>query len=78
VYLVIFSAKQGGVIGYHGFDNHNPNMRPYFIAHGPDFKHGVKIPPFHNVDLFPLICKLMGFGAPPNNGTLRHVEAALR
>ena len=65
------------VWGSHGYDNRNPNMRPYFLAHGPAFKKGVEIEPFENTDLFPLICHLMGIVPPGNNGTLEHVESAL-
>lgn len=39
-------------------------MHPFFIALGPDIKKNYKIPPFHNIDLIHLFCKLLKIDPP--------------
>ena len=56
--------------GTHGYDNAYPSMRALFIAHGPSFKPGTTIPAFPNVDLYPLMAKLLGIAPAPNDGTM--------
>ena len=46
--------------GTHGWDNQDPLMRAIFIAHGPAFQHGVTLPDFDNVDVEPLLRRLIG------------------
>src|SRR5699024_543052 len=47
-------------LGNHGYDNADPHMRALFIAHGPAFRRGVRVPPFPNVDVYPLMTHLLG------------------
>jgi predicted AlkP superfamily pyrophosphatase or phosphodiesterase len=70
------NAKPMG--GEHGYDNADPNMRALFIAHGPAFKQGVVLPEFDNVDVYPLLTKVLGITPQPNDGSLDPVRAALR
>jgi alkaline phosphatase D len=47
--------------GAHGYDpNRVPEMRALFVAAGPDIRPGAVVPPFENVDLYPLIAKILG------------------
>ncbi len=46
--------------GKHGFDNHLPDMRASFLAWGPAFKQGLRIPGFENIHVYPLIANLLG------------------
>lgn len=46
--------------GKHGFDNHLPDMRASFLAWGPAFKKGLRIPGFENIHVYPLIANLLG------------------
>lgn len=46
--------------GKHGFDNHHPDMRATFIAWGPAFKKGLVIDGFENVNVYPLVAKILG------------------
>lgn len=46
--------------GNHGWDNDAPEMRALFIAEGPAFRSGVTLPVFDNVDVYPLLCDLIG------------------
>lgn len=61
----------------HGFDNQLPEMAALFIAHGPDFKRGIVHAGFGNVDIYPLMAKLLGITPEPNDGTLSDVADML-
>ena len=52
-------------------------MHPFFMAHGPAFRAGVEVQPFDNIDIFPLLCHLLGIPTPPNNGTLPRTQELL-
>jgi predicted AlkP superfamily pyrophosphatase or phosphodiesterase len=58
-------------LGEHGYDNDDPNMRALFVAHGPAFRHHLDIPQFDNVDLYPLLARLIGIHPAPNDGDAR-------
>ncbi|KAL3875740.1 hypothetical protein ACJMK2_033661 [Sinanodonta woodiana] len=58
------------VRGSHGYDNRLSSMKPIFYARGPDFKRNYLARPFNSIDLYPLMCKLLGIDPAPNNGTL--------
>ncbi|CAG0896349.1 unnamed protein product [Darwinula stevensoni] len=61
--------------GMHGYNNSFPELQTYMMAHGPAFKKGYESPEgavFDNVDIYPLLCHLLGIQARPNNGTLEH------
>ncbi|KAH9520364.1 Bis(5'-adenosyl)-triphosphatase enpp4 [Bulinus truncatus] len=65
--------------GDHGYDNGINNMNPFFIASGPDFKTGgQRVDPIQSVDIYPLICHLLGIQAAPNNGSLERAKTLLR
>ena len=46
--------------GKHGFDNHTVDMRATFMAWGPAFKSGLQINDFENVNVYPLVAKILG------------------
>ena len=48
-------------------------MYPIFMAHGPAFKKGFKIKSFKNVDIYPLMCYVLGIDPAINNGSLARV-----
>jgi hypothetical protein len=49
-------------------------MNPYFMAIGPIFKNnGTVEAPFDNIDIFPLVCQIMGLQTPGHNGTISNV-----
>ena len=45
--------------GNHGYDNDAPSMRALFVANGPAFRPGVKLPTFDNTDIAPLVRDLL-------------------
>ena len=64
--------------GAHGYDPANPDMRAVFVAHGPAFKRGVILPVFDNVDVYPLLARLIGVKGDRGDGRLGPVKPALR
>jgi predicted AlkP superfamily pyrophosphatase or phosphodiesterase len=67
----------GATRGAHGFDPAAVEMRALFIADGPAFGDGVELPPFDNVDVYPLLTRLLGITAQPNDGNPATLDAAL-
>ncbi|MGC1798171.1 MAG: ectonucleotide pyrophosphatase/phosphodiesterase [Candidatus Acidiferrales bacterium] len=48
-------------VGMHGYDPaHMPEMKAIFYAAGPDIRAGVKLPPFENVNVYPLVAHILG------------------
>ncbi len=64
-------------VGDHGYDNTLPSMHPFLAAHGPAFRKGYEMSSFNSVDLYPLMCHLMGVPPMSNNGSFAHVRCAL-
>ena len=72
-------------MGTHGFDPKEPDMMVAFRAVGPDFKQGYEAPftegeksAFRNIDLYPLLCKLLGVEPAPVDGRLDRIENILK
>ena len=68
----------GHVRGSHGYDPGLPSMRAVFVARGPSFVSGATLPPFDNVDVYPLLARLLGIAAAPNDGDAQALLPALR
>ena len=51
--------------GKHGFDTRLPEMQASFQAWGPALKIGKRIPPFENVDIYPLVAQMLGLVYDP-------------
>uniref|UniRef100_A0A8D0CVF2 Ectonucleotide pyrophosphatase/phosphodiesterase 2 n=1 Tax=Sander lucioperca TaxID=283035 RepID=A0A8D0CVF2_SANLU len=58
-----------GFNGDHGFDNKITSMRTIFMGHGPSFKFQTRVPEFENIELYNVMCDLLGLKPAPNNGT---------
>jgi predicted AlkP superfamily pyrophosphatase or phosphodiesterase len=71
-------------VGAHGFDaTRMPEMKALFVAAGPDIRHGVVLPPFENVNVYPLIAKILGLDISklktgPVDGKLGVLEGILQ
>ena len=60
-------------VGTHGFSSLDKSMNSFFLAMGPDFRKGMLSDTFEQVDIYPMMCKIWGLEAKPNNGTLKVV-----
>lgn len=72
------NRKRGPEVATHGYDNELPSMRATFLAHGPAFVSGKVIGPFANINVYALMCKLLGLQPAPNDGSLAPFAKALR
>lgn len=66
------------VKGEHGFGMDDPTMRAVFVAAGPAFCRGAGLPAFDNVDLYPLLARLLRVTPAPNDGTDATFATVLR
>lgn len=66
-----------GPRGSHGYDPDLPQMRASFIAHGPAFKPGTRLRVFDNVDIYPLLMKLLRLNPAPNDGDAHTFDGVL-
>ncbi|MDE2408585.1 MAG: alkaline phosphatase family protein [Xanthomonadaceae bacterium] len=64
--------------GSHGYDPDLPQMRASFIAAGPAFAQGMRLPVFDNVDVYPLLMRLLQLPAAPNDGDIAPLLPALQ
>ncbi|MCH7823183.1 MAG: hypothetical protein IH849_00140 [Acidobacteria bacterium] len=64
--------------GNHGGDPQHPDMHGVFIAAGPSFAVGVRVPAFENIELYNLMARALDVEAVPNQGDLSRVEGVLR
>lgn len=65
-------------VGNHGFDPFlMPNMKAVFYAEGPDIRRGVKLKPFENVNVDPLIVKILGLDSRQVDGSLNVLSGIL-
>ncbi|KAM6967948.1 autotaxin [Aplochiton taeniatus] len=67
-----------GFGGDHGYDNKITSMQTVFLAYGPMFKYKTKVPAFENIELYNVMCDLLGLKPVPNNGTHGSLNHLLR
>ncbi len=60
--------------GAHGYDPELASMRALFLATGPAFAHARVIAPFGNVDVYPMLAKLLGLKPLPGDGATDLLE----
>ena len=69
--------QPGQVRGAHGYDPDLPQMRASFIASGPGFRPGTRLPVFDNVDVYPLLMHLLQLPAEAGDGEITPLLPAL-
>ncbi|WP_246022774.1 ectonucleotide pyrophosphatase/phosphodiesterase [Cognatilysobacter terrigena] len=72
------ATRSKGPRGSHGFDPALPSMRALFVADGPSFRDGVVLPPIDNVDVYPMLARVLGVTPMPNDGNPEALAGALR
>jgi predicted AlkP superfamily pyrophosphatase or phosphodiesterase len=80
-----FNFAPSGNHGTHGFHCKETDMMVAVRAVGPDFKVAYEAPftegeqsAFRNIDLYPLLCKLLGIKPAPVDGKLERIQNILR
>lgn len=63
--------------GAHGYDNAIFSMRTIFVAHGPQFVSGRKVPSFENIQIYNLVTSILKIQGAPNNGTVSFPDSIL-
>ena len=64
--------------GGHGHDNKYQEMMATFIAHGSAFKRGYVAEPFQNIEVYNVMCKILGLTPAKNDGNFQNVKEMLR
>uniref|UniRef100_A0AAQ4QM14 SMB domain-containing protein n=1 Tax=Gasterosteus aculeatus aculeatus TaxID=481459 RepID=A0AAQ4QM14_GASAC len=67
-----------GFSGDHGYDNKINSMQTIFLGYGPTFKFKTKVPAFENIELYNVMCDVLGLKPAPNNGTHGSLNHLLR
>ena len=80
-----FASSPSKNNGAHGYSPKEPDMMIMFRAVGPDFKEGYEAPftegeqsAFRNVDIYPLLCKLLGIKPAATDGNLERIVNILK
>jgi len=74
----VIAKRPAATRGSHGYDPALPSMQATFIARGPAFVRGKQLGAFDNVDVYPLLTRLIGIPAQPNDGNPHALDQALR
>ncbi|KAM3930511.1 bis(5'-adenosyl)-triphosphatase ENPP4 isoform 1-T4 [Leptodactylus fuscus] len=76
-WTIVQNASASVSKGDHGYDNNLPSMHPLLAAHGPAFHKNFKMSTINSVDIYPMMCHILGLKAQPNNGTLSNTKCLL-
>jgi predicted AlkP superfamily pyrophosphatase or phosphodiesterase len=76
---LIFHGRGRMIAGAHGYDNAIPEMGATFFAWGPAFRGEVQIPAFENVNVYPLVARILGLTiSQPIDGSVKVLEGVLK
>ena len=67
-----------GYAATHGWDPEAPDMQGLFVARGPHLVEGEVVQPFENVEIYGLMCEILGLEPASNDGDLTRVAGLLR
>lgn len=65
------------VRGTHGWDPQTPNMGALFVAQGPAFRRGHEFADVANIQIYNLLCAVLGIKPAPNEGDASLIREAL-
>ncbi|KLI99152.1 phosphodiesterase [Luteimonas sp. FCS-9] len=74
----VVATREARPRGSHGFDPALESMRALFVARGPAFRSGVALDGFDNVDVYPLLARLLGVAPAEHDGDAATLLPALR
>ncbi|XP_053559847.1 glycerophosphocholine cholinephosphodiesterase ENPP6 isoform X2 [Bombina bombina] len=72
------ATNQAWQYGWHGYDNELLDMRAFFLAYGPDFKVNFRSAPIKSVDVYNIMCNVLGIEPLPNNGSWPRAQFMLK
>jgi len=73
-----FTFEDRGIPGAHGYSPYEADMQVIFRACGPDFKQNyVCEDKFVNVDIYPLLAKILGVKPEETDGNIERIQAVL-
>jgi len=65
-------------VGEHGYNPYEmTSMRAIFLAEGPDIRPRTTVKPFENINVFPLVVRILGLQSPKVDGSLNVLSAIL-
>jgi alkaline phosphatase D len=71
--------KPGRKFGVHGYDPAEvTDMLGIFYAQGPNIRAGSKLPAIANIDIYPLIAKILGLKLPPIDGNPETLKSVIK
>jgi predicted AlkP superfamily pyrophosphatase or phosphodiesterase len=80
-YIILVNGPPAGArreVGAHGYDPARVgDMRASFFAAGPQIRHGVTVASFEDVDIYPLVAKILALDIGPIDGTLAPLRSIL-
>jgi predicted AlkP superfamily pyrophosphatase or phosphodiesterase len=74
----IESKRTRPLLGEHGYDNDDPEMRAVFVAHGPSFNQHLTVPVLDNINVYELLANLIGVKPLHNEGSIAATAQMLR
>ena len=70
---------QTQVFGEHGFTPRDQDMYGIFYAKGPQIQSGLKLEPFQNIHIYPLLCRILNLPIPAQvDGRASVLESVLK
>ncbi len=69
-----FKSSKLKYIGAHGYDNQDPDMHAIFYASGPAFAKNKQVPAFENVEVYGILCKILGLKPAPYDGKAENLK----
>ncbi|HUQ49967.1 MAG TPA: ectonucleotide pyrophosphatase/phosphodiesterase [Terriglobales bacterium] len=69
--------RKGEEKGAHGYNPAVRDMHAIFIAHGPNFTAGKTVAPFENVNVYPVMAKILGLQPAKNDGSVKPLEKVM-
>lgn len=64
--------------GAHGYDNAIQSMQAIFVAYGAAFKKDYTTEPFENIQVYNLMCKILGLTPAKNDGDFEKIKMVLK
>jgi len=64
--------------GTHGYDNAVDSMQGLFVAAGPSLRNGVRVDRFRSIDVYELMCAILGVTPAKNDGSRQAARALVR